>query len=188
MVGGGVVGTASALRLREAGFAVTVLDPRERVPPASWGNAGHIAVEQVEPLASRATLRAAPRALLSSTGALSIPLTDMRVWAPFAWRVWRASRPEVFEAGRIAMGGLLRQAMPAWIRFASTLRAPGLLRQDGHLIVWRDAARAAAGRAAWARTDWVGVSRAPADSRAADRSPIWRISPGTRGSPCVIAA
>ena len=56
VIGGGIVGTAAAIGLQRAGFATLLVDPQASPPPASWGNAGHIAVEQIEPLASRATL------------------------------------------------------------------------------------------------------------------------------------
>ena len=43
VIGGGVIGLASALSLREQGLDVTLRDDAPARPPASWGNAGHIA-------------------------------------------------------------------------------------------------------------------------------------------------
>ena len=59
VIGGGVVGKACALALRRAGDTVVTLDPQSLPRPASYGNAGHIAIEQVEPLASPAALASA---------------------------------------------------------------------------------------------------------------------------------
>ena len=52
IIGGGVVGLTAALALLERGLAVTLFDPDVAKAAASWVNAGHIAVEQVEPLAA----------------------------------------------------------------------------------------------------------------------------------------
>jgi D-amino-acid dehydrogenase len=51
VIGAGVVGHACALALQARGRRVTLTDPDRAGLAASWGNAGHIATEQVEPLA-----------------------------------------------------------------------------------------------------------------------------------------
>ncbi len=153
VVGGGVVGGASALALQSRGFAVTLLDAATTTTAASWGNAGHIAIEQAQPLASLATLMDAPRRLLSPSGALSLPLAEAPVWFPFLCRLVAASRPRVFASGSVALGALLKEAMPAWTRFVADLSAPDILRRDGHFVVWADPRRASAGAEAWCRVD-----------------------------------
>ena len=50
VVGGGIVGLSTGLALQARGLAVTVFDAPADRPSASHGNAGHIAVEQHEPL------------------------------------------------------------------------------------------------------------------------------------------
>ena len=56
VIGGGVVGLSVAQRLLQAGASITIMDAAAGIMDwagaASWGNAGHIATEQVEPLAS----------------------------------------------------------------------------------------------------------------------------------------
>ncbi len=57
IIGAGVVGLCTALRLQERGFHIKIID---RQPPglgASFGNAGFIASESVEPLATPDNLR-----------------------------------------------------------------------------------------------------------------------------------
>ena len=49
VVGGGVVGMASALWLQRDGWSVLVCDPREPGEGCSFGNAGIVAVNQVTP-------------------------------------------------------------------------------------------------------------------------------------------
>lgn len=170
VIGGGLVGLCSALHLQRAGHIVTVLEPHEKPQGASWGNAGHIAVEQVQPLASPATLRSV-RARLYPHGALALPVGQMRTWAPFALRLVRASTPQRFAAGTRALSSLLADAMPAWRRMTALAGAGHLLREDGHFVAWESAATAARGRAFWTGTDigTASVRDASADETAAIR-------------------
>lgn len=158
IVGAGILGLSTALALQDRGLSVTLLDEAPETPPASWGNAGHIAVEQVEPLASPATLRGVPGRLLAEDDALSLPPRDIRHWLPFGLRLTLASRPARFRAGTVALKGLMAQAMPAWQRLVAGLERPGLLRQDGHYILWDTPESAAAGLARLTHAD-TGTTR-----------------------------
>lgn len=153
VIGGGLVGLSCALNLQLRGIRTTVIDPATTWRSASYGNAGHIATEQVEPLASWKTLRSFPRRLFHRGGALSLPPGDLDVWLPFALRLIRSSAPTRFAAGTAAMRSLLRAAIPAWQRLAAAARAEHLIAEDGHFVVWETPAGAEAGRAAWTRAD-----------------------------------
>ena len=153
VIGGGVIGLSTALALQMRGVSTILIDAPSPSHAASWGNAGHIAVEQVEPLASRATIRSMPRRLFWRGGALSLPLRDIGAWLPFSLRLLAATRPARFEAGRAALGDALGDAMGAWRRLLDRIGASDLLVEDGHFIVWESAASAEAGRANWAATD-----------------------------------
>lgn len=64
VVGAGIVGVACALQLARQGRQVVLFD---RQPPghgASYGNAGHLATEQVFPIADLSILKRLPRMLL----------------------------------------------------------------------------------------------------------------------------
>jgi D-amino-acid dehydrogenase len=159
-----VVGLACGLALARAGHRVTLLEPDADRAAASWGNAGHIATEQVAPLASPAAVRSAPRRLFVRGGALDLPLGGIADWLPFAVRLVGRSTPARFAAGSAALGGLLRESMPAWERLTASIDAPHLLAQDGHLVAWESAATAGAGRAAWAAADTGTASFRDADA------------------------
>lgn len=158
VVGGGLVGFACALNLQLRGIQTVVLDPVTTRRGASWGNAGHLAIEQVEPLASAATLQSFPRRLFWRGGALALPARDIRAWLPFALRLIRASRPSRFQAGKAALSALLSAAIPAWRRIAQAAGAGDLVAEHGHFIVWETPEGARAGRSAWAHTD-IGTAR-----------------------------
>lgn len=173
IAGGGVVGLSCGIALARAGHEVTVLDPDDARRAASWGNAGHIATEQVAPLASPAAVRSAWSRRFAAGGALDLPLAMARDWLPFAPRLLKASRPARFRAGTTALTALMAEAMPAWQRLVETIGAPHLLKRDGHLIAWESAASAAKGLAAWQATDTGTARIAPAD--AADRAALDRL-------------
>jgi D-hydroxyproline dehydrogenase len=153
VVGGGIVGLSCALNLQLRGIRTTVVDPATTLRSASWGNAGHLAAEQVEPLASRKTLRSFPQRLFFRGGALSLPARDLSVWLPFALRFVRSSTPARFATGTTALRSLLRGAIPAWRQLAQTAGADHLIAEEGHFVVWETPAGADASRASWRRAD-----------------------------------
>jgi D-amino-acid dehydrogenase len=162
VIGGGVVGLSVAQRLLRAGASVTIMDAASGIMDgagaASWGNAGHIATEQVEPLASWPVIRSAPRRLFNAGGALGLPLSQINRWLPFACRMAAASHPTRVEQGRAALRSLLAGALPAWRSLSTDLGAPALVRETGHFVVWESKATAAAGLASWRSAD-IGTAR-----------------------------
>ncbi len=153
IVGGGIVGRSIALALARRGTAVSIVDPAHDLSAASWGNAGHIATEQVAPLASLSMIRSVPHRLFQRGGPLDLPPEQVTAWAPFAARLVAASTPARFRAGSAALAAVLGHAMPAWRRLSAILTCPNLLREDGHFVTWPDAGAAVAGRAAWSAAD-----------------------------------
>jgi D-amino-acid dehydrogenase len=175
VVGGGVVGLACALQLQRAGARVLVADRNTSTPPASYGNAGHLAVEQVEPLASPQVLRTAARRLYGLGGALDFRLRDIGVWGPWARRYVEACAAESHARSRIALKALLAGALPAWRKLAADIGQPDLVVERGHYVVWESARTAVAGQAAWLATD-IGTARA----RALTADQLAEVSAGLR--------
>lgn len=157
VIGGGIIGRNCALALQRRGWTVTLVDDDATGNAASWGNAGHIATEQIEPLASLATLRSAPGNLHVFGG----PLDLREPWRHLPWiAAWlRACAPARFESGRKALRSLLAEALPAWRRLASSLGDPGLLLEHGHWMCWESRASAGHGRGSWTTKD-IGNARA----------------------------
>ena len=138
-----------ALKLLAEGHQVTVLCLEEDERTASWGNAGHLAIEQVEPLASLATIRAMPSRLFWRGGAVSLPVSSIASWLPFAAHYLLASLPGRFASGKATLEGLLADAIPAWRRLARDVGEAQLIREDGHFICWETPEAARRGHAAW---------------------------------------
>lgn len=164
VIGGGVVGLSVALRLQARHIDVILIEPQRQSQASSYGNAGHIAVEQVEPLASLATIRSARKRLFARGGALSLPLHSWAEWLPFSLRLMRAAAPGRFAGGKAALSGLIARAMPAWQAQLEDIGATDLLRCDGHFVVWESPETAKAGLAAWQAGDTGTAKFRPATS------------------------
>lgn len=152
MIGAGMVGAACALRLQAGGMAVKLVDPGDQRRGASFGNAGHIAVEQVSPWSSWENLRSFPSRLFGFGGALDFRWRDVGVWAPWSLEFISACGQERFRQGRQALTALLADALPAWTRLAALAERPDILRPNGHRVVWMTHAGAEKGRRAWRTT------------------------------------
>ena len=98
VIGAGVIGSAIACALAREGRHVLLID---RAPPgeagASFGNAGHIATELVEPLPSPALLFGFWRELFAFGGVLDIPPRRLLKFLPWG----RASRARLSGVTRI---------------------------------------------------------------------------------------
>src|ERR1700721_191555 len=72
IIGAGIIGLASARALQCDGHDVTVFDPDAPGAGCSFGNAGHIALDHIRPLARPDVLRSLPRLLLDPLGPLCL--------------------------------------------------------------------------------------------------------------------
>lgn len=136
VIGGGLVGVASAYRLQRAGFDVVLIDPGDKRRGASFGNIGHIAPEQIDPLASPEMVRGAVRRLSAFGGPLDFRWRDAPLIAPWVARFLRSAGSAHFERGRVALRALLKDALPAWSNLMEAVGQPDLIRPSGHAIVW----------------------------------------------------
>lgn len=134
VIGAGVIGLTSALQLQQRGFAVTLIDAEGVAAGASFGNAGHIATEQVFPLASTGLLWQLPRLLRQGTLALRWRAiwTDRR----FFWHFLQAMRPAQWRRSHQVLRQLCEEAMPAWQRLLAVHQLSDLLLPHGNLLVF----------------------------------------------------
>ncbi len=116
VIGAGVIGMTTALALQRQGHTVSVLDPQGPGEGASYGNAGFLATELIDPLSTPATLRKAPWLWLDPHGALALPLRYLPRLAPWLMRFVAAARPARVAKGRQALAALNGAAVAAWQR------------------------------------------------------------------------
>lgn len=144
VVGAGIVGTSIASRLVRSGSSVVLIDRGEPGRQASYGNAGHIATEQVTPLASPDTLRNAAAYLLRANSPLSIRGRYLLRALPWLMRFAYASRPAAFARGTEALASLNRLALDSLRRVLREASLESELHARGHLVLTEseEAARA----------------------------------------------
>jgi D-amino-acid dehydrogenase len=135
VIGAGVIGLSIAFRLAREFPRVVLIDRAEPGMACSYGNAGHIATEQIFPLASPSTFLGAPRMLFSRNGPLSIRPAYAAGILPWLLRFAWACRPGAFESGTQALASLQERALES---FATLLLDAGIaeqLHRRGHLIL-----------------------------------------------------
>jgi D-hydroxyproline dehydrogenase len=164
VVGAGVIGSAIACALAREGRRVLLID---RAPPgeagASFGNAGHIATELVEPLPSTGLLFGFWRELFAFGGVLDIPPRRLPKFLPWAARFARAAFHRAGNTQHLAP--FVRPAVPALVEMLSEIGRTDLIRRHGHYEVWLrgDAARRARAQALAMEKLAVPTQPAPAD-------------------------
>lgn len=139
VVGAGVVGLCTALEAQRSGFQVTLIDRDEPGLGASFGNAGYLATELVDPLSTPKTLRSALSMWINPHGPLSLPLSYMHRILPWLVRFLWAARPDTVEYGRKALHQLNQASVPAWKRCLTDIGATEQLVNSGYLLVWESA-------------------------------------------------
>ncbi|TGQ53024.1 FAD-binding oxidoreductase [Mesorhizobium sp. M1C.F.Ca.ET.193.01.1.1] len=137
VVGAGVVGLATALRLAAEGLEVMLIDPNEPGSGASFGNAGTLAEYACMPVGTPAVLRALPKLLFDPDSPFSLRWTALFQLAPWLTRFVRQSLPAATRANAAALAGLLTEALPAWEEMACEAKVTDLLRRNGCLYLYR---------------------------------------------------
>jgi glycine/D-amino acid oxidase-like deaminating enzyme len=135
IVGAGVVGCAVAWALTKAGRQVLLID---RADPAtggaSFGNVGHIATEQLQPLPSPQLLLSFWRELVAFDGPLDIPLRRVATMAPWITRFARAAFQQRRHTEHLAP--LVRGSADTLESQLSEVGRRDLLRRHGHYALW----------------------------------------------------
>lgn len=135
IVGAGIVGATAAYCIAREGRTVLLLD---RAAPgtggASFGNAGHIATEQVFPLPSKQLLLGFWRELSAFGGPLDIPLRRLGALSPWLLRFAAAAFRQRANAAFLAP--LVRAAVDSLADLLVEIGRRDLLVARGHQSVW----------------------------------------------------
>lgn len=136
VVGAGIIGVACALRLARQGLRVVVIDQQEPGHGASFGNAGHLATEQVFPIADVSILKRLPAMLMDPMGPLRLDWKYLPRALPWFTRLLLNLRPEPFQKTVAGLRALNESSLDAWQRLLSDIQRPDLLKVDGSLLVF----------------------------------------------------
>lgn len=116
IVGGGVVGIATALCLQDAGMSVLLVDRADPGAGCSSGNAGVIASSFVLPLSSFSHILGAPKMLMDRMAPLSLPWRHVANYAPWLWRFALNAFPGNRRHTIDRLIQLNKASLPAWKR------------------------------------------------------------------------
>ena len=158
VVGAGIIGVACALQLARQGRRVVVLDPQAPGMGASYGNAGHLATEQVFPIADLSILKRLPAMLLDPMGPLRLDWTYLPRALPWFIRLLLNLRPARYQRTVAGLRALNEGSLGAWQRLLQSMGQTQLLREDGSLLVYERAESRAALDAVQQRMRQQGVA------------------------------
>ncbi|MBN8499886.1 MAG: FAD-binding oxidoreductase [Sphingomonadales bacterium] len=135
IVGGGVVGIATALCLQDAGMSVLLIDRDVPGAGCSSGNASVIASSFVLPLSSFAHILGAPKMLMDRMAPLSLPWRHVPNYAPWLWRFALNAFPAKRRHTIDRLIQLNEESLPAWKRLLPDTLYSQLFRERGMLDV-----------------------------------------------------
>lgn len=136
VVGAGVIGIASALALSRRGLNVMVVDKQAPGMGASFGNAGHMATEQVFPIADASIIKRLPGMLMDPKGPLRLDWRYLPKALPWFIRLLSNLRPAPYQASVSGLRALNEASLDAWRRLLDTVDGAHLLKQDGSFMVY----------------------------------------------------
>ena len=139
IVGAGIVGLCTALEAQREGFTVTLIDRDAPGLGASFGNAGYLATELIDPLGTPETLKLVPKLWMDPKGPLCLPPSYLPKLTPWLLRFLQASRAYPAQQGRSALAQLNQASVSAWQRCLTAVGAQSHLVQCGYLLVWETA-------------------------------------------------
>ena len=157
VIGAGIVGVSTALRLQSLGHQVTIYDRKGLAAEASAGNAGAFAFSEIIPLATPGMMRKAPKWLLDPMGPLSIPPRYALQLAPWLLRFWRASWRDRYTASMAAQSALMGLARAALERQISDADGEFLIQRDGQLQLFEGEKQYRASLPAWEARGQAGI-------------------------------
>ena len=136
VVGAGIIGVACALRLARQGLRVVVIDQQPPGHGASFGNAGHLATEQVFPIADVSILKRLPSMLTDPMGPLRLDWMYLPRALPWFTRLLLNLRSAPFQQTVAGLRALNESSLGAWRRLLTDIQRSDLLKLDGSLLVF----------------------------------------------------
>jgi len=158
VLGGGVVGLATALRLLNSGREVMLIDPEEPGTGASYGNAGTIAEYAVLPVGSPDILKKIPSLLLDKKSPISIKRSEILSLAPWLLRFLYQSMPKQAAINAKAITELLFDSRKRWELLAKQIDADSILKSNGTLYFYQTKSSYEVGKKDMANRKMLGIN------------------------------
>lgn len=181
VIGGGVIGAACAFRLAQTGRDVLLLNADGPEAAASFGNAGHIATEQLFPLANKEVLRKSWRYLLDADSPLRVRAAYLLPLMPWLARFVWAARDHAYVRGVAALVALQHSALADMTDLLVDADIGHLLHCNGHLEVFETPVGGQAAHAQAERLMAYGVESVQLSADAV-RAQVPTLNPGVQGA------
>ncbi len=139
LVVGGMVGTCTALHLQQRGFEVCLVDRRRPGEETSFGNAGLIQREAVEPYPFPQDPASVANALLGRGAAVNWHARGLWQMGRPLLGYWRASRPAGHARATAAYSRLIAHAIDEHAPLIAAAGAEDLVVREGYRFVFRSA-------------------------------------------------
>ena len=167
VIGAGIIGASTALRLVQAGHRVTILDPGPPGGPqaASHGNGAFLSPASIIPMSAPGLWRKVPGYLLDPTGALTIRWRHLPRLMPWLLRFLAAGwTPARVERTAAALSQLLQRAPDRHQAQAEAIGRPDLIRREGLIYAFADRAAFEADGFSWGLRRKFGVQMRELDA------------------------
>lgn len=158
VLGGGVVGLATALRLLNSGREVMLIDPEEPGTGTSYGNAGTIAEYAVLPVGSPDIFKKIPSLLLDKKSPISIKRSEILSLAPWLLRFLYQSMPKQAAINAQALSELLFDSRKRWELLVKQIDADSILKSNGTLYFYQSKSSYEAGKKDMANRKSLGIN------------------------------
>jgi glycine/D-amino acid oxidase-like deaminating enzyme len=129
VIGAGIIGVACALQLARQGRGWWSSTAQEPGHGASFGNAGHLATEQVFPIADLSILKRLPAMLMDPMGPLRLDWKYMPRALPWFTRLLLNLRPAPFQRTVAGIRALNESSLGAWQRLLQAIVRPTCLKR-----------------------------------------------------------
>jgi D-amino-acid dehydrogenase len=137
VLGAGMVGTCTALHLQQRGFEVVLVDRREPGQETSYGNAGLIQREAVEPYAFPRQWRKLVQVAMGLGADVHLHWTALPALAGPLWRYFQASEPSRLAHQAQAFSRLIAHCLTEHQALIGPSGASALVQPSGYLDVFR---------------------------------------------------
>lgn len=137
VIGAGMVGTCTALHLQQRGFDVVLVDRREPGQETSYGNAGLIQREAVEPYAFPREAGFVLNAALGRGAEVHWHARGLWQMAGSLWRYFRQSHPRSHARATEAYSRLIAHATAEHAPLMAAAGAEDLVTREGFRFVFR---------------------------------------------------
>ena len=146
VLGAGMVGICSALHLQKQGYQVTVIDQSSPGMETSYGNAGLIQSEAVEPYAFPRQIGQLFRVMFKQDSAVNYHLNALPAYASPLFQYWKNSAPRTYEKLAQDYSALIQVALQEHQKLIQDADADDLIRKKGWILAYRTEAELQKGR------------------------------------------